>query len=727
MKTNAVTLVIVESPSKCNKINEYLGYEYKTIATFGHMRELCGLEDININDGFKLNFSFKKTDRYQEKIQKIRSEIMDAKEVIIATDDDREGESIGWHICDIFGLDVSTTKRIVFHEITQKAILDAIKTPRVLNVNKINSSHARQVLDLLVGFKLTPVLWKRVNVPFNNKISAGRCQSPALKLVYENSKEIKNSKQRQIYNTTGYFTNLCVPFELMCDTHFDKNDITDFLYKSIDFEHIVRVEEPRETIKASPEPFSTSRLQQVAGTELSFGVHETMKMCQTMYEAGYITYMRTDSKKYSGEFLAEAINFILKNIGEKYALADNTKIADLTVLSDAHEAIRPTSIFLKEIPPTKLTPRERKLYKLIWRNTLESCINPAIFSTLVTTITGPNDLIYKNICDIPVYLGWCIVKYKEVSQTKTYNYLRTLKNYVSIAYKKIVSKVSIKGNIHHLSESALVKKLEECGIGRPSTYSYLVTKLQDRGYVNKENVTGVSILCSDYELEDGILTVNDIYREFGNEKGKLVIQDLGIQVIEFLMMHFKEFTDYEYTRNMENTLDKIMDGKETWENTCGDCNENLDHLLFTSDERYRNLEIRQQKNNNLFKKDENNLGKYNGYDVIIKNGKFGLYVKHNEIIQSLKFLGNRPVENIRLNEVEHLLNHSLIQTSNIIRQITENVSIRKGKIEKGDYVYFKTTKMKRPSFFKMHGFSEDYHTCDVAHIQRWIKETYNIF
>lgn len=727
MKSDAVTLVIVESPSKCNKINEYLGYEYKTIATFGHMRELCGLEDIDINDGFKLNFSFKKTDNYQQKIQKMRTEIMNAKEVIIATDDDREGESIGWHICDIFGLDVSSTKRIVFHEITKKAILDAMNTPQILNINKINSSHARQVLDLLVGFKLTPVLWKRVNVPFNSKISAGRCQSPALKLIYENSKEIKNSKQRQIYTTTGYFTNLCVPFELTCETHLNKNDITEFLYKSIDYEHVVCVEEPRETIKASPEPFSTSRLQQVAGTELSFGVHETMKLCQTLYEGGYITYMRTDSKKYSSEFLTETRDFILKNIGEKYALTDDTKITEMTVSSDAHEAIRPTSILLKEIPSAKLTPRERKLYKLIWRNSLESCIKPAVFSTIVTSITAPNELMYRNVCETPIYLGWCIVKYKEISQTKTYNYLRTLKNNVCIAYKKIVSKVSIKGKIHHLSESALVKKLEECGIGRPSTYSYLVTKLQDRGYVNKEDVSGVSILCSDYELENGIVNVVDIYREFGNEKGKLVIQDIGIQVIEFLMEHFKEFTDYEYTRNMENTLDKIIDGEETCKNTCGKCNETLDKLLFTSDERYRNLEIRQHTIGKIIKKDENNLGKYNGHDVIIKNGKFGLYVKYNEIIQSLKFLGNRPVENIRLNEVEHLLNTNLIHTSNILRQITENVSIRKGKVGKGDYVYFKTTKMKRPSFFKMHGFIEDYHTCDVAHIQRWIKETYNIF
>ena len=727
MKTEDVTLIFVESPSKCNKINEYLGYEYKTIATFGHMRELCGLEDIGIDDGFNLKFSFKKTDNYQEKIQKMRTEILNAKEVIIATDDDREGESIGWHICDIFGLDVSSTKRIVFHEITKRAVLDAMKTPRTLNINKIHSSHARQVLDLLVGFKLTPVLWKRVNVPFNSKISAGRCQSPALKIIYENSKEIKNSKKSQIYTTTGYFTNLCVPFELRCETHADKNDITDFLYKSIDYEHIVCVEAPRETVKTSPEPFSTSRLQQVAGTELLFGVHETMKLCQTLYEAGYITYMRTDSKKYSGDFLTETREFILKNVGEKYGLTDDAKISDLTASDDAHEAIRPTSIFLKEISSTKLTPRERKLYKLIWRNSLESCIKPAIFSTIVTTITAPNDLIYKNVCDTPIYLGWCVVKYKEISQTKTYNYLRTLKNNVGVAYKKIVSKVSVKGNIHHLSESSLVKKLEECGIGRPSTYSYLVTKLQDRGYVNKEDVSGISVQCSDYELEDGELHVVDLCREFGNEKGKLVIQALGIQVIEFLMEHFKEFTDYEYTRNMENTLDKIMDGEEPWENTCDECNEILDQLLFTSDERYRNYEVRHNETNKFFKKDENNLGMYNGHNVIIKNGKFGLFVKYNEIIQSLKFLGNRPVENIRLNEVEHLLNPTLIQTSNVLRQITENVSIRKGKIGKGDYVYFKTAKMKRPSFFKMHGFSEDYHTCDVAHIQRWIKETYNIY
>jgi DNA topoisomerase-1 len=721
MKNNdAVTLIIVESPSKCNKINEYLGYEYKTIATFGHMRELCGLEDIYIDGEFKLNFSFKKIDNYLLKIQKMRTEILNAKEVIIATDDDREGESIGWHICDIFGLDVSSTKRIVFREITKRAILEAMKTPSVLNVNRINSSHARHVLDLLVGFKLTPVLWKHMRVPFASKISAGRCQSPALKIIYENSKEIKNSKQIHAYNTTGYFTNLCVPFELNCETHVDKNGITDFLYKSIDFEHIVRVEDPRETIKTSPEPFSTSRLQQVAGTELLFGVQETMKLSQILYEAGYITYMRTDSKKYSHDFLDETREFILKNIGEKYVLVDATK---LTGSTDAHEAIRPTSIFLKEISSTKLTPRERKLYKLIWRNSLESCINSAIFSTLVTTISAPNDLIYKNVCEIPTYLGWCVVKYKEISQTKTYTYLRTLKNNVGISCRKIVSNVSVTGTKSHLSESSLVKKMEECGIGRPSTYSYLVTKLQDRGYVNKEDVVGISVLCSDYELEDGEIRVVDSYRNFGNEKGKLVLQPIGTQVICFLMEHFKEFTDYEYTRNMENNLDKIMNGDELWEHICGKCNDTLNELLGVLDERYRISELRNQ---DVVKvgKNENNLGVYNGHNVIIKNGKFGLYVKYNDIIQSLKFLGNRPVENIQLNEVEHLLNPAV---SAVIRQITENVSIRKGKNGKGDYIYFKTQAMKRPSFFKMHGFNENYHTCDDARIRVWIKETYNIY
>ena len=310
------TLVIVESPAKCNKIESYLGEGYKCAASFGHIRELAdGLKSIDLANNFTP--TFKECEDKKPQISKLRKLIESAKEVLLASDDDREGEAIAWHLCQVFGLPVKTTKRIVFHEITETALKRAVREATTLNMNVVNAQLSRQVLDVLVGYKLSPVLWKYITKFKKTGLSAGRCQTPALRLVYENQKEIEASPGKKVYTTTGYFTAHNLPFVLNYN-HDSDDEMSTFLEKSVHFNHIYSCGPIRTTIKQPPTPFTTSTLQQVANNELRISPKETMKICQTLYEGGYITYMRTDSTTYSEEFIEKSILYIEKTYGKEY-------------------------------------------------------------------------------------------------------------------------------------------------------------------------------------------------------------------------------------------------------------------------------------------------------------------------------------------------------------------------------------------------------------------------
>jgi len=304
-------LVIVESPAKCKKIEEYLGSAYTCIASFGHLRELGSLKNIDIENHFTPSFTVIDNDIKKKQIEKIRSEIKKVDEVILATDDDREGESIAWHLCQLFSLPVEKTKRIIFHEITETAIQQAVLHPRTINMQIVYAQQARQILDLLVGFHISPVLWKAFNK--GNGLSAGRCQTPALRLVYDNQKEIDANPSVLVYDVVGYFTNKNIPFDL--NREIEKEEETEeFLEAIVNIEHYLHINPVNKTTKTPPEPFSTSRLQQTASNELHYSPKETMTLCQKLYEAGYITYMRTDAKKYSEDFVNIQKNIFKPNL-----------------------------------------------------------------------------------------------------------------------------------------------------------------------------------------------------------------------------------------------------------------------------------------------------------------------------------------------------------------------------------------------------------------------------
>lgn len=779
--TTTTSLVIVESPAKCKKIEEYLGPGYKCVASFGHLRELSSLKNINV-DNFNTTYTIIDNALKKKQIELIKKAISASNEVILATDDDREGEAIAWHICELFNLNLNTTKRIIFHEITETALRTAINNPTRINMNIVQSQQTRQILDLLIGFKVSSNLKKCLLQNKTGSISAGRCQTPALKIIYDNYIEIKNATHKKVYNTSGYFTNQNMVFTLTPENKYETEEqIIDYLSGASDFQHIFNCSKPKQVFKKQPEPFTTSTIQQIASTNLHLSPKETMSICQKLYEAGYITYMRTDSKTYSNEFIdstkeyilhnyTDGIKYINENIDSLVMNREKTKCNN-SLRQEAHEAIRPTNIHLKKLPEDYVL-KERKVYELIWTNTLESCMVKAIFNSIIAKIQSYDETEFTYSSEIVEFPGWMIVAKKYPTENKDYHYLLTMKKNSVISLKKIISKVSVKNLKSHYTEAKLVQILEEYGIGRPSTFSTIVDKIQERMYVKKEDVKGIEFCCKDYILENDEIEEIETIRDFGNEKNKLVIQPLGIIVIEFLNKHFNSLFDYNYTKQMEDFLDTISKGETVWNELCKKYNDEIDILVNKCGN--NKLEIKIDDNNSyivgkygpvikcsetindkeviIFKpikkeidihtlengdytledvvdidKIKNKipsqfvLGKYEENDVILKKGKYGLFITWGKNSKPLKELGNRPMESITYNDVEKYLNEG----SNIIRNISDNITIRKG--EKGDYIFFKTKKMKKPSFYSLKDFKSNYKDCKLDELKMWLKNVHNIF
>jgi len=749
-----MNLVIVESPAKCGKIESYLGAGYKCIASFGHIREIAnGLKSIDFTNNYRV--SFKPAKGKSKYISNMRKAISNAKEVILATDDDREGEAIAWHICKMFNLPLESTKRIIFHEITKPAIRAAIQNPTFLDINKVNAQQARQVLDLLVGFIISPILWQNISRNSKSSLSAGRCQTPALRLVYDQQQEINNSPGKKVYNTEGIFTKHDLNFVLN-HNHNTEKEVEKFLEDNVNFDHKYNVTKPRQVKKNPPKPFTTSLLQQKSSNEFHYSPKMTMKIAQNLYEGGYITYMRTDSAKYSKEFVGKAQEFINKKYDKDYInknienQINNKKKQDEKKkkkkkkdnnAQEAHEAIRPTKIERFNVNVTgKITGKEVKLYNLIWKNTIESCMSPAIYNSISATITAPEQHKYRYTSEEVVFLGWKIIEEVEC-ENPIYRYLLTIKNKTTMDYKELNSNVTLKDLKKNYTEARLVQMLEKKGIGRPSTFSSLIDKIQQRQYVNKMDVKGKLLKCTDFKLIDCEIEEIKHERVFGNEKNKLVIQPLGIIVYEFLAEHFDDLFNYNYTKNMEEDLDKISRGEKVWYSLCDECNNQIKGLSkniksnnkrgYVIDEHHtymvgkygpvikyekdgetkfknvrKDIDIEKLKNKG-YKLEEiletqgfsgKNLGNYKNNDVILKKGKYGLYISYDGKNLSIKHIDKGENE-IVLDDIKDVLDGKKTANKNVIKVINENISIRKGKY--GPYVFYKTSSMKKPKFIKI--------------------------
>jgi len=685
--TNAKYLLIVESPSKCKKIEGFLGNEYKCIASYGHLRQIEGLKSIHTKGNFEITFStIKEKEEHIEKIKKIIS-MFDKTNVYLATDDDREGESIAWHICELFELPIDTTPRIIFHEITKPAILHAVSNPVKINMNIVHAQHARHVLDIIVGFKVSPFLWKYIYSSKNASLSAGRCQTPALRLVYDKQKNSSATLQIEVkYKITASFFETNKVFQLNRD-FTDPKEVIDFLELSRTHKHRLSIENQKDVVYSPPTPFSTSKLLQAASNILHISPKQTMTICQKLYQDGHITYMRTDSTKYSKEFLERASQYISEKWKSKYVGNMDALVNKDT--NDPHEAIRATHIEVGEIE--EKDHMVSSLYRLIWKNTVESCMTPASYQCKLITITAPNDLAYHSSLEIPIHLGWRTISNKTDSTTTNIQsqtsgelfYLESIeKSGESLALPNKIESIMVGKSMKqcYYTEASLIQELERNGIGRPSTFSLLVDTIQDRGYVKKMDIEGEKRICKEFLFMDNVLEVKERERVFGNEKDKLVIQPIGILTIEFLIQHFNALFSYDYTKLLEEKLDEV--GSQTpgieWFDICKSCNkqikESINAIARLEKKVYKITDeydlVFQQFGPVLRHKDENgnieyksikkelrldlekvqaggysledlmeiktdSLGMYENEEVLLKSGRYGFYIQYGDIRKTI--------------------------------------------------------------------------------------------
>jgi DNA topoisomerase-1 len=776
----------VESPAKCAKIEEYLGGQYQCLASYGHIRELV---DVDISNNFKPKF--KKIEG--KNLSKLEKAIETAPEVILATDDDREGEAIAWHLAQVYKLPLKTTKRIVFHEITPKGLAAAVASPKTVDMNKVNSQMARMVLDRIVGYTVSPILWKYISKTAEHSLSAGRCQTPALRLIYDNQRDIDANEETYEYDVVGYFTKMNIPFKLDANHELTKETMEEFLENTASHEHILTRREPTRSERKAPHPFITSTLQQSASNVLHFSPKDTMKLAQTLYENGYITYMRTDSKKYSQTFIDSVVKYLKQNYSDE-AIATQEELASLTlgserpkksskaaVTQDAHEAIRPTNIGTRDIVDEKIGQKERRLYALIWANSLQSCMASAIYSVIRAEIASPIPKVsYFHSAETPVRLGWQTIgksahigdNDEETSETSTiYNYYTTISS-IPVNYSKITAKFNVKQGKAHYTEAKLVSLLETRNIGRPATFSSIIDKIQERDYVAVQTIEGKQVKCVDYELSDDEIKEITAMRSFGKENKKLVIQPIGQIVIEFLIKNFNDLFVYEYTSNMENDLDAIAKGDMEWQSLCLRCYEQIkalsdkinvdpinknqldtNHSLYVGkygpcikfsapDKQTKYYKIKKDVSiNDLLDKKisvkdaivdtenpEGYLGDYNGEKIILKDGKFGPYVQYNGKSYSIKTLqGDPSLEDvIALIQQKDATTATASPSSNILRQIstTPELSLRKGQY--GPYFYYKTPKMKQPKFYPTKSCPFDSTIAPIEKLLAWFKEAHGI-
>lgn len=752
-KGDATWLLILESPSKCSKIEDFLGSRYKCIASNGHIRTLDGLKSIDIVNNYTPRFSIIPTKKdHVDKMHDILAQFSPSN-IILATDDDREGEAIAWHICDTFGLPVETTHRIIFHEITPTAIRNAIQNKRIINMDLVYAQFARQVLDVIVGFRISPVLWKYLYNNKDNGLSAGRCQTPALRLVYENQLQ-KQQTITKTHKLSAWFLSKNLEFNL--SKELEENLVEDFLVKSMKFKHILSVGSPKDVRKDPPIPLNTSRLLQAASNQLRLSPRDTMSLCQVLYQDGHITYMRTENTKYSKDFLDVARSHITSTYGEPY-LGNMNELENKNE-NNPHEAIRATHLEIHDLPK-KYEGKIASLYRLIWMTTLESCMSSARSSVVECRIEAPDGLHYSHSIEIPVFSGW--KKLTGDTDADEANgrlfYIKSIRDQV-VQYNKIESRIAFH-NIHsHYTESSLIKKLEDLGIGRPSTFAAIVDTIQDRGYVKKRDIEGTRFSCIEYSLENGNIEQRTIEKVAGNEKDKLVIEPIGVTIIEFLMAHFNQMFSYGYTSNMEKRLDMVS--KTDWYNICRECDDDIKTMIvpikkasYKIDESHDmiftkngpvirdNESLSLQSVNKDIKIDVKRLkageytltelshqgsrilGEWEGSELCIHNGRYGMYAQWGENKKSLSFI-KKALSELLIEDVTPHLITSEKTDSNILRVLNNHFSVRTGKY--GPYVYYKRENMAKPTFYNIKKFKESFTYCNPDTLINWIRETYNL-
>ena len=610
-------LVIVESPAKAKTIEKFLGKDYKVMSSYGHICDLKKKEFSINTTTFEPEYEIPA--EKEKLVSSLKSEVKKADTVWLASDEDREGEAISWHLYTVLGLKPENTKRIVFHEITKNAILNAIENPREIDTNLVYAQQARRVLDRIVGFKLSPVLWRKVKPA----LSAGRVQSVTVRLVVEREREINKFTTESGYRVTAQFM---LPAENgeknILNTELSKRfktreEAVAFLESCKDAQFVIDDVTTKPLKKSPAAPFTTSTLQQEAARKLGFTVSQTMMVAQRLYESGYITYMRTDSVNLSSLCIGSCKNVVTEMYGAEYLKSRNYSTSSKGA-QEAHEAIRPTYMANATIEGT--IP-EKRLYELIWKRTIASQMADAqVEKTTVSIAISDHTEFFVATGEVTVFDGFLQV-YRESTDDEAEGDAAVLpavhKGDVLTA-KEIVATERFTQHPPRYTEASLVRKLEELGIGRPSTYAPTISTIQQRGYVEKGNKSGTQRKYDIITLKNGKLTEKEGKETVGAEKAKLMPTDIGIVVNDFLLESFSEIMDYNFTANVEKEFDEIADGKRHW----------ADHIS----EFYKEFEpkidnIVQTKNEH--KVGERVLGNdpASGKPVSVKIGRFGPIVQ----------------------------------------------------------------------------------------------------
>lgn len=638
----ADNLVIVESPAKAKTIQKFLGNGYEVKSSFGHIRDL---QDKKLSVDVERNFTPEYVIPSDKKkvVAELKKAAASASTVWLASDEDREGEAISWHLFETLGLNEAHTRRIVFHEITKDAIVNAVRNPRSIDMNLVNAQQARRVLDRLVGFELSPVLWRKIQP----KLSAGRVQSVALRLVVEREKEIMAFENEAFYKVEAFFHPAGFPaavkVKAVLDTKFKTIDeARKFLQDCIGADFTVSDVEKKEATRFPAAPFTTSTLQQEAARKLRFPVSMTMRVAQSLYERGLITYMRTDSTNLSTLALGAAKKFITGNFGPEYSKTRQFKTHSKGA-QEAHEAIRPTYIENTEIEGTA---QEQKLYNLIWKRTVASQMADA--KVLNTTLRVASDKRSEkfNAQATQVLFDGFLKLYIEGTDNQEAEeeevMLPDLQVGTKMEEKGINAECKFTAAPPRYSEATLVKKLEELGIGRPSTYAPTIATLTTgRGYIVKGDKEGKKITVNNLELRNGNISEKSKTETVGAERGRLLPQEIGMIVTDYLEKNFADIMGYDFTANVEKEFDQIADGNLVWNDVIGafytPFHKKVDEVLHDGNYSHVSKELGTDSEGNK---------------ITAKFGKFGPYIQkgEGEKAQYASLGKDQLIENITLED-----------------------------------------------------------------------------
>lgn len=720
------TLVILESASKIKKVQSYLGNNYIVKASFGHIRDLkpssLSVEiENNYNPIYDINSDKKKI------VKELKDVYKSCNNIILASDLDREGEAIAFHLSEILKIKPNNRKRLLFNEITKSSIQKALIEIKPLNMDMVNAQQARRIVDRLIGYKISPMLWKHIQNSYEKKISlsAGRVQSVVLKLIIEREEEIKNHKPENYFQITGYFEhNIKAKLDSQLD---DIENTKEFMNDCETMTFTIKENIKKPSSSSPPKPFITSSLQQEASNKFHMSPKQTMATAQKLYEKGYITYMRTDSFNLSNEFLEKTEKYILENYGKDYLEIKKYKSHSETS-QEAHEAIRPCNIDTITIDEEAY---ENKLYKLIWQRTIASQMTKSNYDVYTLKISMDlYDELFISKFNKTTFDGYTKVyeafKDKETEESND-SFPVNIKPNTIIQYKRIHGEESFtKSSKSRYTEASLIKQLDKLEIGRPSTYSNMVSVVQDRKYVEKRDVQGKNMKLNELSIEKGE-SLKQIVKEkiIGAEKNKLVPNSIGYIVNDFMIKYFSNIIDYTFTKNFEKELDKVSSGQLNWVNlvdsTYKSFNSCLQELQTSQKEKNMNsIGIHPEtqlpiycyvakygpvlKHNNVFvplkeiKVEDMTLEKALillkypmklSDEIIVKKGKFGLYFTYNSRNYSL---ADVEEENIDLDTCMSIVKTSSEKQSNVIKKFSSGITIMNGKY--GPYINYKNKNYK---------------------------------